>query len=152
VSLNVDPPDPPALEEIDPNEYEDAEIVGETDYKRDEIETLLREGAWNEAFDEWAGRTDVDERAFQIVMDLGMIEHFDFFWDSFADRVGYHAPGIPEDWKERDLHPDLKSWETVSEINAALAELGDTVSRTLKSGYIDWEADYEAPDDLPDFE
>ncbi|MEF8777683.1 MAG: hypothetical protein V5A36_02095 [Natronomonas sp.] len=152
MSLNVDPPDPPALEEIDPNEYEDAEIVGETDYKRDEIETLLREGAWNEAFDEWADQTDVDERAFQIVIDLGMIEHFDFFWDSFADRVGYHAPGIPEDWKERDMHPDLESWETVSEINAALAELGDTVSRTLKSGYIDWEADYEAPDDLPDFE
>jgi hypothetical protein len=152
VSLNVDPPDPPALEEIDPNQYEDAEIVGETDYKREEIETLLREGAWNEAFDEWADRTDVDERAFRIVTDLGMIEHFDFFWDSFADRVGYHAPGIPEDWKERDLHPDLQSWETVSEINAALAELGDTVSRTLKSEYIDWEAEYEAPDDLPDFE
>ena len=80
-----------------------------------------------------------------------MIQHFDFFWDAFADRVGYHAPGIPEDWKERDLHPELSSWETVSGINASMAELGETISRTLKEEYIDWETDYEAPDDLPDF-
>lgn len=152
MALDVAPPAPPELEETDPNEYEDAEIVGETDYKREEIEELLRTGAWAEAFEDWAGRTDVDEREFGIVADLGMLDHFDFFWDSFADRVGYHAPGIPEDWKERELHPELESWETVSEINAALAELGDTVSRTLKADYIDWEADYEAPDDLPDFE
>jgi len=72
-------------------------------------------------------------------------------WDDFADRVGYHAPGIPENWRERNLHPDLESWDTVSGINASLAELGDTVSRTLKADYVDWEADYEAPDDLPDF-
>lgn len=152
MTLSVDPPEPPTLEEVDPNEYEDAEIVGETDYKRDEIEELLREGAWEEAFDDWAGRTDLDDREFRIVTELGMIDAFDFFWDSFADRVGYHAPGIPEDWKERDLHQDLTSWETVSEINAALAELGDTVSRTLKREYIEWETAYEAPDDLPDFE
>jgi hypothetical protein len=152
MSLNVESPAPPELEEVDPNEYEDAEVVGETDYKRDEIEALLQDGAWEQAFEDWATRTDVDEREFGIVADLGMLDHFDFFWDSFADRVGYHAPGIPEDWKERELHPELESWETVSEINAALAELGDTVSRTLKADYIDWEADYEAPDDLPDFE
>ncbi len=150
--LNVAPPDPPTLERIDPNQYEDAEILGDTDYKRDEIEQFLREGAWEDAFDKWAKETDVDEREFGIVIDLNMLQQFDFFWDSFADRVGYHAPGIPEDWKERNLHPDLQSWETVSEINASLAELGDTVSRTLKADYIDWEADYEAPDDLPDFE
>ena len=151
MALHVDPPDPPELEEIDPNQYEDAEIVGETDYKREEIEELLREGAWEEAFRSWAETTDLDERAYEIVTDLNMLDHFDFFWDSFADRVGYHAPGISEDWKERDLHPELRSWETVSGINAALAELGDTVSRTLKDEYIDWEAEYEAPDDLPDF-
>ncbi len=150
--LHVDPPDPPELEAIDPNQYEDAEIVGEADYKREEIETLLERGAWKQAFEAWALETDLDDWEFEIVIDLCMLAHFDFFWDSFADRVGYHAPGIPEDWKERDLHPELRSWETVSEINAALAELGDTVSRTLKADYIDWEAEYEAPDDLPDFD
>jgi len=152
MALDVTPPDPPSLEETDPNQYEDAEVVGDTDYKRDEIETLLADGAWTDAFEAWAADTDLDERAFGIMCDLEMFQRFDFFWDAFADRVGYHAPGLPEDWQERDVHPALASWETVSGINAALAELGDTVSRTLKADYIDWETDYEAPDDLPDFE
>lgn len=41
---------------------------------------------------------------------------------------------------------------TVSAINAGLTELGQIVCETLKEEYIDWEADFEAPDDLPDFE
>jgi hypothetical protein len=32
-----------------------------------------------------------------------------------------------------------------------MAELGETISRTLKRDYIDWETEYEAPEDLPDF-
>jgi hypothetical protein len=152
MALDVNPPDPPRLEETDPNQYEDAEVVGDTDYRREEIETLLAEGAWEQAFDRWAANTGVDERTFGIMLDLELFDRYDFFWDAFADRVGYHAPGLPEDWKERDVHPGLESWETVSGINAALAELGDTVSRTLKADYIDWETEYEAPDDLPEFE
>jgi len=151
MSLDADPPDPPELADADPNEYDDAEVVGETDYKREELAALLEQGAWAEAFEEWAEHTDLDEREFGIVMDLEMLAEFDFFWDAFADRVGYHAPGIPEDWKVKEYHPELDSWATVSEINASLAELGETVSRTLKEGYIDWESEYEAPDDLPDF-
>jgi hypothetical protein len=152
MALDVDVPDPPTLEATDPNQYEDAEVVGDTDYKRGELETFLAEGAWAESFETWAAQTDLDDAAFRIMRDLEMFERFDFFWDAFADRVGYHAPGLPEDWQDRDLHPELSSWETVSGINAGLAELGDTVSRTLKAEYIDWETEYEAPDDLPDFE
>ena len=152
MALDVDAPDPPTLEETDPNQYEDAEVVGATDYKRDELETLLAEGAWAQAFEVWAAETDLDEAAFGIMEDLEMFQRFDFFWDAFADRVGYHAPGLPEDWQEREIHPELSSWETVSGINAGLAELGDTVSRTLKADYVDWETEYEAPEDLPDFE
>ncbi|PSP79990.1 hypothetical protein BRC88_07725 [Halobacteriales archaeon QS_4_69_225] len=152
MALDVDPPDPPRLEETDPNQYEDAEVVGDTDYRREEIETLLAEGAWEQAFERWAADAGVDERTFEIMLDLELFDRYDFFWDAFADRVGYHAPGLPEDWKERDVHPGLESWEAVSGINAALAELGDTVSRTLKADYIDWETEYEAPDDLPEFE
>ena len=152
MSLNVDPPAPPELQQTDPNEYEDADVVGDTDYKRDELETLLREGAWEDAFSEWAAETDMDEAEFRIVDELEMIQQYDFFWDSFAERVGYHAPGIPEDWKERDYHPDLASWGTVSAINAGLTELGQITCDVLKNDYIDWETEYEAPDDLPDFE
>jgi len=151
MTLDVEIPPPPELERIDPNEYEDADVVGDTEYKRDEIEALLRDGAWAAAFTEWADGTDVDEREFEIVTDLEMLREFDFFWDAFAERVGYHAPGIPEDWKERNYHPELDSWGTVSAINAGLTELGQIVCEVLKEEYIDWETEYEAPDDLPDF-
>jgi hypothetical protein len=156
MGLDVDAPEPPELTDaIDPNEYEDATIAaddeGTVDYRRTELEELLAEGAWADAFDEWAAHTDMDESEFAIATDLGLFREYDFFWDDFADRVGYHAPGIPEDWKERSYHPDLESWGTVSAINAGLTEFGQTVCDTLKSEYIDWEAEYEAPDDLPEF-
>jgi len=152
MGLNANAPAPPQLESQDPNEYEDAEVVGDTDYRREEIEQFLRDGAWKEAFHEWSEQTNMDESIYEIVDDLGLIERFDFFWDSYAERVGYHAPGIPEDWKERDIHPDLDSWGTVSSVNAGLTELGQVVCDVLKEDYIDWETDYEAPDDLPDFD
>lgn len=151
MSLNVEMPEPPELREIDPAEYDDAEVVGDTDYRRDELEGFLRDGAWDQAWDEWAAHTDVDEEEFAIVRDLELIQRFDFFWDAFAERVGYHAPGLPEDWKERDLHPELDSWSTVSSINAGMTELGQIVCDVLKDEYIDWESDYEPPEDLPDF-
>ncbi|MFC6613807.1 hypothetical protein ACFQAS_02330 [Halopenitus salinus] len=151
MSLDVTVLDPPELSEVDPNEYDDAEVAG-GDYRRAELSAFLEEGAWEEAFEEWAATSDLDESEWAIVADLDLVSRFDFFWDSFADRVGYHAPGLPEDWKERDLHPDLDSWGTVSGINAGLTELGQVVCETLKEEYIDWESDYEAPDDLPDFE
>lgn len=151
MSLDVETPDPPELEEIDPNEYDDADVVGDTDYKRDEIERLLKQGAWEQAFTEWAEQTPLTESEFQIVTDLNMLQQFDFFWDSFAERVGYHAPGIPEDWKERKYHESINSWGTVSGINAGLTELGQIVCDVLKSDYIEWETEYQAPDDLPDF-
>jgi len=151
MGLDVETPDPPELQAVDPNEYEDAEIVGDTEYRREEIEQFLRDGAWDRAFDEWAAHTDLDAEGFEIVTDLELIRRFDFFWDSHADRVGYHAPGLPEDWKERDIHPGLDSWGTVSGINAGLTELGQIVCDVLREEYIDWETDYEAPEDLPDF-
>lgn len=151
MTLDVDMPAPPELRDLDPNEYEDAEIVGDTDYRREELEAFLHEGAWERAWEQWSAETGLDEPEWHIVEDLELVERFDFFWDSFADRVGYHAPGLPEDWRERDLHDDLDSWGTVSGINAGLTEFGQLVCEILKDEYIDWESEYEAPDDLPDF-
>jgi hypothetical protein len=150
MALSVDPPSPPELEPIDPAEYEDVETVADSNYRREELQDLLEDGAWEEAFETWAADSDMDPESFAIATDLGLFERFDFFWDDFADRVGYHAPGIPEDWKEREIHPEITSWSTVSEINAGLTELGQITCEVLKAEYIDWEADYEPPDDLPD--
>jgi len=151
MTLDVDPPDPPELQAIDPNEYEDAQVAEDADYRREELSAFLEAGAWDQAFEEWAVDTTMDRTTFDIVRDLDLIDRFDFFWDSYAERVGYHAPGIPEDWKQRDIHPDLQSWGTVSSINAGLTELGQVVCDVLKDDYVDWETEYEAPDDLPDF-
>lgn len=151
MSLDVEPPAPPELDQVDPNEYEDTQVAGETDYHREEIEDFLQEGAWERAFNEWAEHSNMTEEEFQVVLDLGLIQEYDFFWDAFAERVGFHAPGIPEDWKEKDYHSGLQSWGEVSSINAGLTELGQTVCDVLKAEYIDWEGDYDAPDDLPDF-
>jgi hypothetical protein len=151
MSLDVETPPPPELaDHFDPDEYEDANVAGD-DYRRAELEAFFEDGAWERAFDEWSGNTDLTEEEYAIVDDLDLIERFDFFWDDFADRVGYHAPGLPEDWRQREIHPDLDSWETVSAINAGLTELGQVVCDVLETEYIDWEADFEGPDDLPDF-
>lgn len=152
MALDVPVPDPPSLDDgPDPDSYEDVTVVADSDYRRDELEAFLREGAWEEAFLRWAADTEMTAEEFAIVRDLDLIAAYDYFWDDFADRVGYHAPGITEDWRERDLHPDLDSWGTVSSINAGLTELGQLVCDVLAEEYIDWEASYEAPDDLPDF-
>ena len=151
MALDVGPPEPPALEPIDPADYDDVEVVSDSDYRREELGDFLEDGAWEEAFDTWRDDTDMDEDTFAVVEDLGLFEDYDFFWDSFADRVGYHSPGVPENWKERDIHPELNTWERASTINAELAELGQIVCDVLKADYVDWESEYESPDDLPDF-
>jgi len=151
MTLDVDAPSPPSLStNLDASEYEDADVQGD-DYRREELEEYLEDGAWADAFDEWAAHTDLIDEEFAIVRDLEMFAEYDFFWDSFADRVGYHAPGIPEDWQERTYHPEIDSWNTVSGINAAMTEFGQIVCDVLEENYIDWEGEYEAPDDLPDF-
>ncbi|WP_256300101.1 hypothetical protein [Haloarchaeobius salinus] len=151
MGLDVDAPAPPELEYVDPNEYGDASVAADADYRREELEEFMHDGAWERAFNEWAEDADMTEEEFRIAGEMELFAEFDFFWDDFADRVGYHAPGIPEDWKERTYHPGLDSWGTVSAINAGLTELGQVVCDVLKTEYIDWEADYEPPEDLPDF-
>ena len=152
MGLDVEPPEPPSLRgKRDVQEYDDVDVTAESDYRRDELEAFLRDGAWEEAFGEWAEHAEVDETEFAIATDLDLFAEFDFFWDDFAGRVGYHAPGLPEDWRERAIHPEIDSWSTVSSINAGLTEFGQTVCDTLADRYIDWESEFEAPDDLPDF-
>jgi len=151
MTLDVAVPDRPTLSaEVDAAAYDDVDVQGD-EYRRGELAEALEEGAWAEAFTEWATDTGLDEGTWAIVTDLDLIAEFDFFWDSFAGRVGYHAPGLPEDWREREIHPDIQSWETVSAINAGLTELGQVVCDVLAEDYLDWEADEVDAGDLPEF-
>jgi hypothetical protein len=152
MSLDVEAVDPPELDpDVDASDYDDAEVVGTTDYRREEINGFLQNGAWAEAWKQWTHGTELTRAEYEIARELELFERFDFFWDAFAERVGYHAPGLPEDWQEREIHPELDSWSKVSSINASLTELGQIVSEVLKADYVDWEAEYEPPEDLPDF-
>jgi hypothetical protein len=151
MALDVAIPDRPTLSsEVDTAEYEDVDVQGD-EYRREELAEALAEGAWADAFEEWAAETGLEESTWDIVTDLELIAEFDFFWDSFAGRVGYHAPGLPENWRERNIHPDIESWETVSAINAGLTELGQVVCDVLADDYLDWEADEVDAGDLPEF-
>lgn len=151
MALNVTVPDRPGLaSHAEADDYEDVDVEGD-EYRRDELADALADGAWVDAFEQWAETTALDDAEWRIVTDLELIAEFDFFWDSFAGRVGYHAPGLPEDWREREIHPDIESWETVSGINAGLTELGQVVCDVLADDYLDWEADEVDAGDLPDF-
>jgi len=151
MALDVPTPDRPELATgVAAEDYDDASVQGD-EYRREELAVALDDGAWATAFQRWAAETEMDRTTWAIVTDLDLLERFDFFWDSFAGRVGYHAPGLPEDWQERSIHPDLDSWGTVSSINAGLTELGQVVCDVLADEYLDWEAEEVDADDLPDF-
>ena len=151
MTLDVETPERPELSTgVAADEYDDADVQGD-EYRREELAEALDDGAWEAAFEEWAADASLDADQWAIVTDLGLIEEFDFFWDSFAGRVGYHAPGLPEDWREREIHPDIDSWGTVSGINAGLTEFGQVVCEVLADEYLDWEAEEVGADDLPDF-
>lgn len=145
MALDVEPPPPPTLV-ADEDDADD-------EYRRRDIEEHLAAGAWVEAFDHWARDTGMEADAYRIARDLELFERFDFFWDRFAQRVGYSAPGVPEDWQRADYHEALDSWRQVSSINAGLAELGQEVCEVLRAEYLevddeDWGEDL----DLPEFD
>ncbi|MFB6185850.1 MAG: hypothetical protein ABEI86_03160, partial [Halobacteriaceae archaeon] len=136
MSLDVAVPSPPSLESQQSLEsYDDVSVSAEQNYRRDELQTFLESGAWEEGFHKWAETTDLTEDQFAIIEDLNLFGDFDFFWDEFAGRVGYHAPGIPEDWQQRDMNATLESWNNVSAINASLTELGREIADLLENEY-----------------
>ena len=95
MGLDVDPPSPPELSPgLDADEYDDVDVQG-GEYRREELQEFLEDGAWDRAFHEWTEHTDMDESEFAIATDLALFERFDFFWDDFADRVGYTPPASP---------------------------------------------------------
>lgn len=145
MALDVDPPSPPAIGAAAPD--------GDDEYRRAEIEDHLASGAWAEAFERWRRETDLEPDAYEIAVDLGLFDEFDFFWDQIAQRVGYSAPGIPEDWDRAGYHEGLTSWRQASSINAGLAELGQVVCDVLRDDYLAWEEEGWGDDlDLPSFE
>lgn len=85
---------------------------------------------WRSRADDWM-EDELDEDERRVVEELGLLEEFEYFWDGDVDRVGYEAPSIPRDWKNR-YDDVIDSWGQVSKINMALGELGESVREEVE--------------------
>lgn len=135
MSLDVDVPDPPSLRgpqtrgEYDAVDSPEAEDITD-DYRRAEIRTVLRDGAWRDAFEEWTDSTYLSVEEFETVERLGLFEAFDFYWDPASDEVGYRAPTVPE--ADREAFPDRGA----DGVDEELDTLGRVVSEMLETDYL----------------
>lgn len=137
MALDVAVPEPPDLSARGrPRDFEwDDETRGSEDFRREELEALLQDGAWREGFEEWAQYTDLNEAEFHIVDTLGLFQAFDFYWHPTDDRLRVDAPSVPDDWRSREATAEVDS-STVSQIDGALEDLGRAVQEALE-GYLD---------------
>jgi len=146
MTLDVPIPEPPDISNRGrPSgfDWEESETLGSEDFYREDLEDLLEEGAWREAFEEWVEYTDLDEETVRIINELDLFHAFDFYRDPTDDHLRFDAPTVPEDWHERDVAESLDS-SSVSNINGELHDLGRTVHETLQNylqrtqGASDW--------------
>lgn len=135
MTLDVETPDPPTLHgPQDPNDYDavdEPEDGMDDDSARRALAEFLREGAWEDAFDDWSDRTYLTEEEFQVVLDRGLLDEFDFYWNPAAEDVGYRAPAVPADLSETDDGPLEKG-----DVEEELDDLGRTVSEVLENDYV----------------
>ncbi|MDY7081520.1 MAG: hypothetical protein SXQ77_03725 [Halobacteria archaeon] len=98
MTLNVELPEPPSLSgsqsrgDYDAIDMTDEEIGD--DYRREEIEVILEDGAWQDAFEDWQEETYMSEEEFEKVVELGLIDEFDIYWKPATDQTGYRAPSL----------------------------------------------------------
>lgn len=93
MSLDVERPSPPSLDtEVDAAEYDDADVTGADDYRREELQSFLDDGAWADAWTDWTQTTQLTDHEFQIAQALGPLTDFDFFWDNIT---AYRIRPIP---------------------------------------------------------
>lgn len=134
MSLDVEIPDPPSLHGPQPREEYDAidadEVDTGDDYRREAVRDFLEEGAWEEAFGQWADLTSLSDDDFRTIRDLGLIDRFDFYWNPATDQVGYIAPDVPEEARDAIGPGD------VGEFEAELDALGREVSEMLENDYL----------------
>ncbi|WP_247001176.1 hypothetical protein [Halosolutus gelatinilyticus] len=137
MTLDVEIPDPPTLEEPqDATEYD--AVVGpdervDSTAPREALAAFLQDGAWEAGFDEWRDHTYMTEDEFRLVREQGLIDGFDFYWNVAAGDVGYRTPAVPDDFPAPDSALERGERQGIEE---ELDELGRTVSEVLETDYI----------------
>lgn len=132
MALDVDRPDPPDLtnRELPTGFDPDASFDSVADLRRGELETALRDGAWSEAFREWATYTDLTAAEFRLIDARGLFADLDFYWDPAAESLEFEVPELPDGRETRDDFPP--------NVRSELTDLCRTVIETLEDGYVEW--------------
>jgi hypothetical protein len=130
MSLDVTTPDPPDLTNRGlPAQFDPDELSGsESELSRDALEEALRDGAWSEAFQEWAAYTDLTEAEYRELDEGGLLEAVDFYWDPFEERLRFDVPPMPG-WMDEEF---------AARARVELTDLAETVVETLEDTYEDW--------------
>jgi hypothetical protein len=135
MALDVAPPEPPHLSNRGvPNEFEAVETVDNAaGLRREELESILRDGAWQEAFNEWAEYTDLSEAEFRTLDDLGLFGALDFYWDPEDGSLRFDSPLSDGAAEFEGLASLDRSLRDVAETE--LRDLGRTVVEMLEDAY-----------------
>lgn len=146
MALTVEPPEPPDLTNRGPPRGIEPEDAGDStsDLRRGELEEMLADGAWAEAFREWAAYTDVTEAEYRTLERHELVQQLDLYWDPTEERLRFEVPEIPETLSE--------DAEFRNRAGTELSDLGQTVVEMLQDGYIEWggtstESDVEATEE-----
>lgn len=139
MAFDPEVPDPPRLDAAeDPGDYdavEEPETRTGEEGRREALAEFLEDGAWEDAFLEWADNAYLSDEQFEAARELGLIAALDFYWNESAGDVGYLAPtlaeDLPEPWDDRLNRADR------ADIDEALDDLGRTTSEVLENRYID---------------
>jgi len=132
--LDVETPNPPDLTNRGkPSEFEPSGALDSTsDLRRGELEEILRDGAWNEAFQEWAAYADLTEDEYRTVHDFGLVDRLDLYWDPDEERLRFEVPALPAELADQEA--------LASRVTSELTDLGRTVIEMLEDAYVDWGA------------
>ncbi|WP_049986143.1 hypothetical protein [Halobellus rufus] len=131
MAADIDIPDPPDLtNRRSPSSLDEASLDSPSDLRREELEGLLRDGAWREAFAEWFEYTDLAAADVATLEEHGLFEQLDFYWDPFEDRLRFEVPQVPESLAGTDLEDVL---------GTELSDLGQAVIELLSEAYTEWD-------------
>jgi len=134
MTLDIDVPTPPDVTNRGvPDAIDAAEVPGsEMTLRREEIEQALRDGAWREGFEQWAGFTDLTEGDVRRADEAELFRSFDFYWDPTEERLRYVTPAVPTDWDDR-----VDGGTSGTILQSELDDLGRTVAETIVEDYVD---------------
>ena len=143
MSLDVSTPDPPSVYRTARDEEYETDAS-----KRADIQAYLvgSENAWEEGFSQWAVETSLAEDEYRLILEAGLLDEFDFYWDDEAGSVSYTAPDVPGDWETNPRFSWIDSWSTASAVDETLDDLGETVAGVLTDYFLAWEEEAHVVD------